>query len=503
MKFNCDRCQTRYSISDDRVRGKILKIRCKSCSAVITVREAPAGAASAAVPDAPAPSAPAPSAAVPDAPAPSAPAPSAVAPASPAPSEARAPVPTAVAPVAAPLPREWFVAREGRQEGPFDLDGARAWIAGQPGGQPLHCWSEGFDAWRPVTEVAELRGAAPANGVSRPPVAPAAAAKVAAPAPSAAPETPGGAAPAEDPSPPLYDDLDPGGSFDLDIGEASRVVDLASLVPPDRAAAARRDEVGSLGPGPESTSRGGPGSPGVELPRPEVLRPRRQRSPVLLPLVAAAGILLVVLVVLLWLALGGEERQEEIARSGVADRGELARQFEETPRSAAGDSGKKEAGQAERGGEAPDTTGPVARPANRQPPRPRRPAAGASSETGPATGEYVAPPGEVDLSGAGRSGDDVKQGTLDPGDVARVYRQKQFSVNRCYENAIKRNPLLKVPKTYVTLHINGGGRVTKVSIPALSGEPLGSCLVASIGRWRFPKSTEGFSGQFPIVFRSR
>jgi predicted Zn finger-like uncharacterized protein len=477
MKFNCDRCQTRYSISDDRVRGKILKIRCKSCSAVITVREAPAGAASA---------------------------PSAVAPASPAPSEARAPVLTAVAPIAAPPPREWFVAREGRQEGPFDLDGARAWIAGQPGEQPLHCWSEGFDAWRPVIEVAELRGAAPANGVSRPPVARAAAAEVAAAAPFAAPETPGGTAPAEDPSPPLYDDLDPGGSFDLDIGEASRVVDLASLMPPNRAAA-RRDEVGSLGPGPDSTSRAGPGSPGVELPRPEVLRPRRQRSPVLLPLVAAAGILLVVLVILLWLALGGEQRQEEIARSGAADRGELARQFEETPRSAAGDSGEKEAGQgaAERGGEAPDTTGPVARPANRQPPRPRRPAAGASSETGPTTGEYVAPPGEVDLSGAGRSGDDVKQGTLDPGDVARVYRQKQFSVNRCYENAIKRNPLLKVPKTYVTLHINGGGRVTKVSIPALSGEPLGSCLVASIGRWRFPKSTEGFSGQFPIVFRSR
>src|SRR5262245_10037590 len=39
MKFHCDRCKTRYSISDDRVRGKILKIRCKNCSAVITVRE--------------------------------------------------------------------------------------------------------------------------------------------------------------------------------------------------------------------------------------------------------------------------------------------------------------------------------------------------------------------------------------------------------------------------------------------------------------------------------
>ena len=39
MKFVCDRCKTRYSIGDDRVRGKILKIRCKNCANVITVRE--------------------------------------------------------------------------------------------------------------------------------------------------------------------------------------------------------------------------------------------------------------------------------------------------------------------------------------------------------------------------------------------------------------------------------------------------------------------------------
>ena len=39
MKFHCDRCKTRYSIADDRVRGKILKIRCKNCSSVITVKE--------------------------------------------------------------------------------------------------------------------------------------------------------------------------------------------------------------------------------------------------------------------------------------------------------------------------------------------------------------------------------------------------------------------------------------------------------------------------------
>ena len=40
MKFVCDRCQTKYSIADDKVRGKVLKVRCKTCQNVITVREA-------------------------------------------------------------------------------------------------------------------------------------------------------------------------------------------------------------------------------------------------------------------------------------------------------------------------------------------------------------------------------------------------------------------------------------------------------------------------------
>jgi predicted Zn finger-like uncharacterized protein len=39
MKFVCERCQTRYSIADDKVRQKILRIRCKTCGNVILVQE--------------------------------------------------------------------------------------------------------------------------------------------------------------------------------------------------------------------------------------------------------------------------------------------------------------------------------------------------------------------------------------------------------------------------------------------------------------------------------
>ncbi|HJX66653.1 MAG TPA: zinc-ribbon domain-containing protein, partial [Polyangia bacterium] len=38
MKFVCDRCQTRYSIADEKIRERIFRIRCKTCNNVITVQ---------------------------------------------------------------------------------------------------------------------------------------------------------------------------------------------------------------------------------------------------------------------------------------------------------------------------------------------------------------------------------------------------------------------------------------------------------------------------------
>ncbi len=39
MKFSCEQCQTKYNLPDDRVRGKVLKIRCKKCGCQITVSQ--------------------------------------------------------------------------------------------------------------------------------------------------------------------------------------------------------------------------------------------------------------------------------------------------------------------------------------------------------------------------------------------------------------------------------------------------------------------------------
>ena len=146
MKFLCDRCKTRYSIGDDRVRGKILKIRCKNCANVITVREGMTDADAA----------------------------------DPAP-RARGKSTTEAPPVVqqqpagngalgaafanalttqppAALEEEWYVSIDGDQSGPFSLADAQRWVAGKAFDADLHCWSEGFDDWLPVDKVSHFRG---------------------------------------------------------------------------------------------------------------------------------------------------------------------------------------------------------------------------------------------------------------------------------------------------------------------------------------------------------
>ena len=146
MKFLCDRCKTRYTIADERVRGKILKIRCKNCANVITVREGQAEPVeSAEVVDAAEMSAEEREASV----------------------VARRPgataqLATAAAAITADPPsvldEEWFVSIDGVQTGPLTLAGAQAWIRKRPASDELYCWSEGFDAWLLVDKVNHFRG---------------------------------------------------------------------------------------------------------------------------------------------------------------------------------------------------------------------------------------------------------------------------------------------------------------------------------------------------------
>ena len=155
MKFTCDSCGSAYMIPDDKVGPAGVKVRCKKCGNVVTVRRPEAAPAPAPEP-APPPPAEQPQGGLDDelgaafdhafggAPA-LAPAPEAAAPA---------------APSAAPAaPTEWFVGIGDAQVGPMPVaEVKRRWESSELGPDSL-VWCAGMADWTPLSSVAELAAA--------------------------------------------------------------------------------------------------------------------------------------------------------------------------------------------------------------------------------------------------------------------------------------------------------------------------------------------------------
>jgi predicted Zn finger-like uncharacterized protein len=204
MKFVCDRCQTKYSIADEKVRGKILKVRCKSCANIITVREEaaarrPSAAAAPVGSAAPAPTGSAPRSTVVSAPVaepsgrvtPSAPVRPPTPLASPAVerrSATRPPVPPADDGVA------WYMALDGNRTGPFSRRQLLDHIALLPKDADLHVWNERLGAWKPPMDVPVLANELHARRRPAVPVPPMPAGPPAPPPFPGAPRRPTGAA---------------------------------------------------------------------------------------------------------------------------------------------------------------------------------------------------------------------------------------------------------------------------------------------------------------------
>jgi predicted Zn finger-like uncharacterized protein len=163
MKFYCHHCNKPYLIADERVRGKILKIRCKNCSTVITVREGldqaapPAETSGRRQSTAPAPAAlmrPMTEPGARDL----------------RPGEQRNGSPEIDDDALPPLDDEWYVSVDGVQDGPFSLERARDWVASRGSEEEVYCWRDSFDDWLPITDVAEFQGARRASKLAlRPP----------------------------------------------------------------------------------------------------------------------------------------------------------------------------------------------------------------------------------------------------------------------------------------------------------------------------------------------
>src|SRR5690242_3988688 len=110
MKIVCESCGAKYSIADERVQGKMFKIRCKRCSEVIVVR-----------------------------------------------GDQQAQAPTASA--AAPAPAQdaiWHVVVAGEQAGPYSPSQLGEMLTSSSIDWDAYVWTEGFENWVPMREVSDL-----------------------------------------------------------------------------------------------------------------------------------------------------------------------------------------------------------------------------------------------------------------------------------------------------------------------------------------------------------
>jgi predicted Zn finger-like uncharacterized protein len=157
MKFVCDRCQTRYSIADEKVRQKILRIRCKSCGNVIVVQDEQGRGLGRVEPHPPEAGKPVPSAppktgsvsgpkAAPSSGPKAAPASGPKPPPPPPPRGAKGPDPLGGH-------VEWYMAVNGEQSGPFSRVEVAKRIHALGPGKTIHVWKEGMSGWKTPDEV--------------------------------------------------------------------------------------------------------------------------------------------------------------------------------------------------------------------------------------------------------------------------------------------------------------------------------------------------------------
>jgi predicted Zn finger-like uncharacterized protein len=114
MRFECQKCKTPYSISDDRVQGKVLKIRCRNCGETMEIKSTSSRESMPAAGSKP---------------------------------------PVAAAPAAKKI---WYVGLDGREEGPLSEEEITQLARQGRIGTEHFVWREGINDWKPIVDVPEL-----------------------------------------------------------------------------------------------------------------------------------------------------------------------------------------------------------------------------------------------------------------------------------------------------------------------------------------------------------
>jgi len=551
MKFVCQKCQTKYTIPDERVHGKVLKVRCKTCGEIVEVREAPGGARAGSGPPpspAPAPARPlAPTSARPapapaptsGRPAPARPAPPSSAPQAPAaagrysmhapkampqPSArpappprpqgtARAGAPSSSAATAQVLatPAEgildelrsvadqqavgWFVAIQEVPVGPMKREEVKKKIqTGAVTGASL-AWCEGMSDWIPLRQVAALaellRVSAPA-AAARPPPAPT-------PPPAPPPRRTEGAS---DLLAALREPRRSPSALRVDKTPAPASLPASPVPIPVIAAAVIAAPVVVPAPAPTQTGRTTSDSIVAALPI------RRSRFGPLTIIALGFGVVFAFTLALGLLGFFGRRGSEQAnarapeprapekvaAITGSANPGlrGLSGAPADEPPPAAADAGAASVVEAQKrrtGG-----TGPAKGTSAADEELLRR--MGALAKDGTGDVRITQTSGRT-KSGAGAA---AAQGLTET-QLRNVVNRERAGIQRCYERELRGTRNDEDIRLVLTVNIGQSGTVTGVQVGgAVSrSSPLGDCILSTVRRWRFPSASAPSTLESPFL----
>ncbi len=521
MKFICDKCKTKYSIADTKVRGKVLKIRCKNCSNIITVREQKRGTDARRRKD----SSPVGNStgalgraldgafketqpithgmqvvAVPD-----------IAPAPAAPPGPLTSEPTRIsdAPDFDEPPseeEEWYLAVDGNQFGPMDLSELCNRVKrGEALPEEAFVWHDGFDDWLDVSEVPQLQPHIPKHPPPPPkgksgllalgalvddsgrtpsssglPAVDSLAEEATSPPPPA--EQPAEIKPVPTPIAPVVRAPQPSGPQ----GQIAADPDLLDTVPKD----GEDDDIAPIVPVASIT----PATPPPQ-------------STALMKVAAAGGIVAAIsglILVVYILAFDRQPTKPDLTQTKIV---------QATPKPEDKPAAKPEPAKApevaanveiEFQPETITRTQPRSKPSRRA--TKGRPTV-AKKPSGPQLTEAqkrmmaMYKKGGTSIPGVSSARkSSVKHRQLTGSEVARMYGKYKKQLQACYQRVLKRDETLKELKVDVSIEVSNMGRVRNVTFRNLPSVSLAGCLKRIIRRWAFQPSGEQTIA-FPLVFR--
>ncbi len=550
MNFSCNKCQRRYSIADDKVRGKTVKVRCKNCQNVISVEGPPQEAeestrvvsladverlreqslaeeeAAAAAEVAAAPAAAA--------------------------SQSWDDEPTRTMPLR-DARSPWFVMVKSKQEGPLDESALAEMVAAGTITARSYFWQQGMPDWKRGSDIAELASLfAPAAPPPPPPPA-----SVRAPPPPVPEPEPVTVAQPEQSSTSWQPEPPPPSQTTWQQQPASRrpapAAERMSAPWDDQgeqeqqqeseqaAAASNSAQLGELFSDldlPQSEQQAGfdPGGPGFDEggQQEDPLAPLGQEDDRRAPVentqhfVKKAGVdrrnppwkIALFVVLLLGVPVGllyalTELQVVPLRVTRVDAQGNAV----EEPVSVFSAEGMGELrdlmlGRAKPPPPPPEATQkvePKARPA--EPVKEEPPAQEAAQPEGEAPKDAAAAAlyAEADKKDVGpevredtevAATDSAEQSGPPQEEIARVVSQSQSAFKSCIERALRRNPQLRDTKVLVTATVGSSGKVKKVSFDRedVDGSPMGNCLKLSAKRMVFPSfSGDEVEVEIPLV----